>query len=340
MINKKNNFTMKKWLSLHTIIIILIAVSATLFVEIIAVSWGDGNYAGGIKRSLGIIIPMCILLAGYNVFMFRSAYKLTNMMNSSIAKIAGGDFTVRLNSDNAKSMAEVFDNINIMTQELQNMAMMKNDFINTYSHEFKTPIASINGFAELLLTTAVTDDERQTYLQIIADESKRLADLADKTILLSRLDNQSIIDNKRNYSLDEQLRQCSILLSSQWTAKNINFSGDIDEVNYYGNEELMQQLWLNLMSNAIKFTPDGGEIFTTLSCSNGKISVSIRDNGIGMSDTHAARIFDKYYQAEVSAHKSGLGLGLSIAKRILDLCGGDISVTSAPNEGSCFTVQL
>ena len=187
----------------------------------------------------------------------------------------------------------------------------------------------------------VTESERNAYLQLIADESKRLAALANSTLLMSKLDAQSIVLDKAEYDLGEQLRQSVILLSGEWSGKNINVDGsEIEDVTYNGNQSLMQEVWYNLLSNAIKYTPRGGEIRLSAKEENGDIVVAISDTGAGMSEETVSHIFEKYYQGDKSHSSKGLGLGLSIAERIVKLCDGTIKVKSELNAGSTFTVRL
>ena len=237
-------------------------------------------------------------------------------------------------------MPDVAENFNKMTAELKSVHTLRNDFINDFSHEFKTPITSINGFANLLLETEVTEEERRQYLTIIAEESSRLSKLAEETLMMSRLDSQQNIIDQEWYALDEQIRQNLILLSKDWGAKLIEIDTDLNPVSYLGNPALMSHIWLNLISNAIKFTPGHGRIAVNLKESGGKIYVSVADNGKGMTKEETSRIFNKYYQADASHATKGLGLGLSIAHRIVELCGGEIQVASTPGEGSTFTVIL
>ena len=220
--------------------------------------------------------------------------------------------------------------------------MLRTDFVNSYSHEFKTPIASISGFAQILLDeqNTLTDEERKTYLSIIAQEAERLSKLSSDTILLSQLESQKILADKKPYYLDEQIRRCVIMLSNQWSEKEINVVGDIDEVLYSGDEDMMQHLWLNLLNNAIKFTPKGGTITVALKQDGQKITASIADTGVGMSEEMTQRIFDKYYQGSTSKSGSGLGLGLSIVYRIVRLCKGKIKVESKLGEGTKFIIEL
>ena len=217
---------------------------------------------------------------------------------------------------------------------------LREDFINSFSHEFKTPITAVSGFAELLQEPGLTEEERSQYLQIIAEEAHRLANLANSTLLMSRLESQHSIPEKEPFPLDEQIKRCTILLSSAWEKKRIAFSADLEPVSYVGNEELMRHVWLNLLNNAIKFTPEGGEVSVTLQCSPEQIQVRISDTGIGMSPEMMTHIFDQYYQGEPNHTEKGLGLGLSIVHRIVELCGGQILVDSIPDQGSVFTVLL
>jgi signal transduction histidine kinase len=289
---------------------------------------------------LGLIIPLIIIISIFNIISFHLAYDSVSPLINGIKTIADGDFTIRLKSTRESYITPIYEDFNKMARQLQQTNILRNDFINSYSHEFKTPIASINGFANLLLNQKLTGTEQKEYLKIIADESARLAALANNTLFLSRLDSLQIISGKKPYSLDEQLRHCAILLSSEWNKKHINFSGEMDEVTYIGDKELMQHLWLNLMSNAIKFTPENVDITVSLSHGKDTITVKIADTGIGMDPETAGHIFEKYYQGNAGRQQSGLGLGLNIVRKIVELCGGTISVESRIDEGSVFTVKL
>ena len=254
--------------------------------------------------------------------------------------MAEGNFSLRLDPRRAGPLAAAYEDFNKMAEELQGVQTLREDFINSFSHEFKTPITAVSGFAELLQEPGLTEEERSQYLQIIAEEAHRLANLANSTLLMSRLESQHSIPEKEPFSLDEQIKRCTILLSSAWEKKRIAFSADLEPVSYVGNEELMRHVWINLLNNAIKFTPEGGEVSVTLQCSPEQIQVRISDTGIGMSPEMMSHIFDQYYQGEPNHTEKGLGLGLSIVHRIVELCGGQIQVDSIPDQGSVFTVLL
>ena len=182
--------------------------------------------------------------------------------------------------------------------------------------------------------------EQRQYLEIIVDESARLSKLATNTILLSKLSSQHIVTDSEQYDLSEQLRQCSILLSKKWLDKKIEFSGEFPPTMYFGNKEMMQHLWLNLLDNAIKYTPVGGEISAEVYTENSNIVVKIADTGEGISEETLKYMFEPYFQGDSSHSQQGLGLGLSIAKRIVELCGGTITVQSKIFVGSTFTITL
>ena len=260
---------------------------------------------------------------------------------NGLRAVAAGDYSVRLQVEKRQLLDDVYEDFNRMTEELQNVQTLREDFVNSYSHEFKTPITAIKGFAELLSDPSTTEEERAQYLRIIQEESARLAELTNRTLFLTRLESQRFVPDRSTFSLDEQIRRCAILLSHSWEEKHLTFSAELDPVTYTGSEELLRQVWLNLLTNAIRYTPPGGEIGVTLRAYDNELSVCVWDTGAGMAPEIQSRIFEKYYQGEPTSDKrQGLGLGLAIVHRIVELCGGRIVVQSRVNQGSRFTVFL
>jgi signal transduction histidine kinase len=237
-------------------------------------------------------------------------------------------------------MAHVYQDFNKMSDELANVQLLRKDFVNSFSHEFKTPLASINGFASLMLEKDLNPEDRKLYLQIIRDETDRLSRLTSNTLLLTRLSTQEIVTDIESYDLGEQLRQCAILLSHEWMEKQQTFLGEFPQIFYTGNRELMQHLWLNLMGNAIRYTPSGGTVTIDLFRKEQQITVRIADTGQGMDAFTQEHLFDAYYRGDKNHTSPGLGLGLAIVRQILDLCQGEIQVQSTPGQGSVFTVLL
>ena len=290
------------------------------------------------------LLGTLVITLGILIFIFTSVYRRRKKelvtLTDHIEKVAAGDFSTRIQYDEKESLAYIYRDFNRMVEELDSVQVLKNDFINNYSHEFKTPIASINGFAELLLEKELPAETRKMYLEIIRDESERLSRLTTNTLLLSKLSSQKIVSKTERYSLDEQLRQCAMILSPLWLEKKQIFSGEFEETEFEGNRELMQHLWLNLIGNAVKYTPVGGEISVELKQTDDKIAIHISDTGQGMCEEVMEHLFDPYYQGDRSHSGQGLGLGLAIAKQIVNLCHGEIRVKSRVNEGSEFTVLL
>ena len=262
-------------------------------------------------------------------------------VNDAMKQVSHGDFSVRVDeSDSVGEVRELVSSYNHMVEELSGIEMFRTDFINNFSHEFKTPIVSIRGFARQLERDDLSDAERREYARIIAVEAERLAHMSANVLLLTKLENQQIVTDKTRYQLDEQLRNCILLLEKQWEDKNIDLRLDLDELTYEGNEEMMSHVWVNLLNNAIKFSLEGGVIEVGCMRVQSFIVVHVTDHGKGMDDVTRTRIFEKFYQGDNAHATEGNGLGLALVKRIVDLCGGKITVISAPGEGACFSVYL
>lgn len=300
----------------------------------------SNTYEAAGYETLGTLVIFILIIVPMNTIIYRRRLREINTLSEGISSVAGGNYDTRIESKKGDQMTPVYEDFNKMCAELSGVEILRNDFINSYSHEFKTPIASINGFASLLLEKDLPDEQRREYLQIIVEESARLSNLANNTILLSKLSSQQIVTDTQRYDVSEQIRQCAIILSKSWLDKKIEFSGEFPPAMFVGNKELMQHLWLNLLGNAVKFTPTGGEITAEVTVQDGNIVVQIADTGEGMSEETLSRLFDPYYQGDVSHSGQGLGLGLSIAKRIVELCGGSITAESELGTGSRFTVIL
>lgn len=258
--------------------------------------------------------------------------------------IAKGDFTARVPENDKKEvvteLGDLEKTFNQMASDLQGIEMFRNDFINNFSHEFKTPIVSIRGFARQLQGGNLTEEQKKEYISIIISESERLSTMSQNVLLLTKLENQSIVTEKREFYLDEQIRSCILLLEKFWSEKNIELDIDLDEIKYTFNEEMLSHVWINLFSNAFKFTPDGGKITCTLKEYDGSVVFEIKDSGKGMTEEVKSRIFEKFYQGDASHSTMGNGIGLNIVQRIVTLAGGIITVESEPNNGSKFTVTL
>ena len=258
----------------------------------------------------------------------------------ALKQVTAGDFQVRLpETARDPEIEEMNINFNKMVKELTSMEMLQADFIQNVSHEIKTPLSAIEGYASLLYSEELSEEGKQ-YMQRILESTKRLSHLTGNILMLSKLENQQIVSKKHPFSLDEQLRQAVLLLEPFWDKKKLVLDIDLPETRFFGSEELLYQVWTNLLSNAIKFTPEGGCILVRLEQGSQNIQVEIRDSGIGMTGEVLSHIFDKFYQGERNRNVEGNGLGLALVKKIIDLCQGTISVESQPDQGSVFTVRL
>lgn len=262
-------------------------------------------------------------------------------MIQAIKVVAKGDFSIHLDTQTPiKEFQEMNLQFNKMVKELDGIETLRNDFIVNVSHEFKTPIAAIEGYATLLQDKTLSEEEHDEYTQMILDSASQLSSLSNNILKLSKLESHEISPEKSDYSLDEQLRMAILQLESRWTNKKIDIDMDLPATTYYGNEELLLQVWLNIYSNAVKFTPENGTIYTRLRKTDKEVIVSISDTGIGMSEEVKTHIFDKFYQGEKDRSSEGNGLGLTLVKRIVDLCEGTIAVQSRPGEGTSFDISL
>ncbi len=340
--NNKNISKILLQLLFQSFIIVAITLSSFTFLTwlINDVFGVTETYEAALYEMQITLAILIIILAPLNVKLYQNREKEITILSTAIKKVAGGDYQSKISITSKSAITPIYEDFNKMCTELQSVQLLRNDFINNYSHEFKTPIASINGFASLLLEKELPEEEKQQYLKIIVDESARLSKLAVNTILLSKLTSQQIVTDVEEYDLSEQLRQCSIILSQKWLDKKIEFNGEFMPVSFIGNKEILQHLWLNLLDNAIKYTPIGGEITVKNYLSENNAVIEIFDTGEGMEQNTLQHLFDPYYQADTSHSRQGLGLGLSIVQRIVELCGGTITVQSEFGIGSRFTVVL
>ena len=258
-------------------------------------------------------------------------------------EVRRGNFNVRVTVKEKHPISEMevlIENFNQMTRELGSIELFRNDFINSFSHEFKTPIVSIRGFARELQRDGISEEQRREYARIIEEESDRLVRLSSNVLELSKLEHQRIVSGHSRFYLDEQIRQCILSFEAEWMQKEIEIQPELEELSFYSNEEMLSLVWRNLIGNAIKFTPKGGLIRVELRVEGATAVVSVTDNGIGMSEDVRAHIFEKFYQGDPSHHKKGYGIGLAIVWRIVKLCRGSITVESEPGKGSAFRVCL
>ena len=269
-------------------------------------------------------------------FLLRPLHRLSKLTK----EVAKGNFDVRVNVGRPQELSRLAESFNDMAKELAGIETLRADFVNNISHEFKTPVAAIRGFAKLLIKDDLPDEKRREYLDIILFESERLSRLSSNVLLLSNLDHTPRDMPQTSYALDEQLRKVTLLLAPQFAQRQLETAIDLERAVITGREALLHHLWINLLGNAIKFSQPGGLVEIVLRVAENQVVVSVKDHGAGMTEDVKKRVFEKFYQGDSSRATEGNGLGLALAKRIVELERGQITVDSAPGKGACFTVSL
>lgn len=283
------------------------------------------------------------ILSGAAIAVGLSKIFVSPMMKlgDAMRKVAGGDFTVRLDcTSKIRDVREVYGSFNTMVKELGNTETLQTDFVSNVSHEFKTPINAIEGYASLLQDSQLTDEQKNAYIDKIIFNTRRLSDLVGNILLLSKVNNQTISLKASTFRLDEQVRQSILALESKWEKKEIEFDIDLDEIEHTGYENLLSHVWLNLIDNAVKFSPQNGQIRIRLKQLAGSVTFSIWDNGLPIPEADIDRIFNKFYQGDNSHASEGNGLGLALVRKIVSAEHGTISVSSSEDAGTEFKVVL
>ena len=331
-------------LMILTLFIILSADLLTFTSTIIIGMVTDGSNAT--TQVIGSVIASIIIGALLSFVISNTILKPLSELTKATKRVTNGDYSIKLESNwfeqhTIHELSDLIHDFNEMTEELRNTELFRNDFITNFSHEFKTPLVSIHGFARQLYQGDLTPEQQKEFSKIILDETEYLSKLSQNTLLMSNLERKDIITEKTEFSLDEQIRNCMILLEPQWSEKNIDIDmEELDEVKFYWNASLLSHVWNNLLDNAVKFTPEGGLIKVDCKRKNGEVVVTVSDNGCGIPEEALPHIFDKFYQVDTSHAAKGYGLGLPLVKKIVELCGGEITVTSKPGYGTRFTVIL
>ncbi len=335
-------------------ILIVIAIAAFLFyvfvqrsinIKLIEINEQQGQSIKDLlnisSRSIRVSIVSILLIT--IALMQNISRKIVNpikKITDATKKVASGDFTIELETKRDDEIGELTHNFNKMVKELNSIECLQKDFINNVSHEIKTPISSIQGFAKLLEADNLSKEERKEYAEIIKEESDRLLYLSTNILKLAKLENQERIMNKTKFNIAEQIRRTISVLEPKWKEKNIKFNVSLKEQEFWGEKDLMYQVWMNIIENSIKFSKQDGQIDVKMKTNQDSIIVEIKDYGIGMEEEEAKKIFDRFYQIDKSHTKPGAGLGMTIAKRIVELSGGKIEVTSKLNESTTFIVTL
>lgn len=319
-------------------------VMAELIIAMVA-SWiivGIFKISIDLPAIVWLIIFSVLIGGALNDVISRIFFAPIMKLGDAMRQVAKGDLNVTLETNSSSNeIREIYSDFNLMTKELRATEILQTDFVSNVSHEFKTPINAIEGYATLLQGGNHLDpQEQKIYVEKILFNTRRLSNLVGNILLLSKIDNQAIQSKQSQFRLDEQIRQSIVILEPEWIKKDIELDVDLEDVEYTGNESLLHHVWDNLIGNAIKFSPYGGTIFMKMRREGNRIVYQIDDCGPGISEEAKRHIFDKFYQSDSSHKEEGNGLGLALVKQILHLCDGEVSVENLSEGGCRFTVML
>ncbi len=341
---KRSLFGVRQYLIFFALVAFVVTCSMLLFLNTVNVDLTSINY-GAIYTFGNVLFLSLVLCVGDVIRRKITVEKPVKKILDATEKITDGDFSVRIDEKNSFSTRNEFDaiieNLNKMAEELGSIETLRTDFISNVSHELKTPLAQMQNYATLLKAPDLSEEKRQEYAKAIMNSTKRLSDLITNILKLNKLENQQIFPEFKEYNLSEQLCECLLNFETAWEQKNIEIETDIaEEIAVYSDPELLSLVWNNLLSNAFKFTEEGGAVSVSLTADDDNIYVSVKDTGCGMTKTTGEHIFDKFYQGETSHSIQGNGLGLALVKRVVDIVKAEISVQSELGVGSVFTVKM
>lgn len=324
------------------VLVFSVLITALLLGSTIYILMTYGLSTGTLQANIGILAIFIINIEILVPFLLvRQLIKPLEKLNIASEKLARGDFNVSLvYTGKISELETVFQNFQMMSEELASVETLRNDFVSNVSHEFKTPLTSIEGYATLLQNNELTDTERKEYTDHIISGTKRLSSLVSNILFLTKVESQNIQPEVSTYRLDEQVLQILLQQEPIWSQKDIEFELNFSEIVYSGSEQLLYHVWSNLISNAIKYSYPKGPIKIQLDKVKDTIVFTITDYGIGISEHHQRHIFEKFYQVDTEHKSQGNGLGLAQVKKILDLTGNQIRVRCNEISGTTFTVIL
>lgn len=341
-VNTKHIFVMG-FIWTYFILSVLTAGQAMIYSSYVRAEKIPWGYIFGIMGYWAIItLIFCLVTARQRYLAYDKPMKI---LSQAAKEVAEGDYSVwipPLRKDGKKDYVEVmFDDFNKMVEELGSTEILKSDFIANVSHEIKTPLSVIQSYAMALQKEDLTPETKKEYTDTIITASERLTSLVTNILKLNKLENQKIRESAKPYDLCRQLCDCALSFENMWEEKNINFEADIEErAIIHADESMLEIVWNNLLSNALKFTEPGGTVKLIQTSDSDSVTVTVEDSGCGMSEETVEHIFDKFYQGDTSHSHEGNGLGLALSKKVIELVGGSISVKSIPGIGTTFTVEL
>ena len=340
---KIKRFRFRFNLQLYFMLIVMAEIAISVVVAVILGVFLNLVAKGNILLPLTVWQVLLSLLIGASIsaLLGKWFFGPITQLGDAMKKVADGDFSVRLTADKGlREIEDIYANFNLMAKDLGATEILQTDFVSNVSHEFKTPINAIEGYATLLQGDENLSPEMEQYVEKILFNTKRLSGLVGNILLLSKVDNQVIQSRVSTFRLDEQIRQSVVLLEPKWEEKDLEFDVDLERVEYTGDESMMMHVWNNIIGNAIKFDPPGGYVGIKMKQRDGEITVTVEDSGPGVDEEAKKHIFDRFYQADSSHKEEGNGLGLALVKRIVDANKGRVTVENRIVGGCRFTVVL
>jgi signal transduction histidine kinase len=334
---------LKIWFVAGTAVILLVALAIAnaleyTFVHFDLISWGETPASGWywvlIFGATSILIGLLLAF-----LLGRIIFKPINTIVHGMTKLSEGDFSTRIDLGKYDGMKKLTNSFNSLAQELEKTEILRSDFINDFSHELKTPIVSISGLISLMKSDNLSEEKKHEYLNVMEEEATRLTQMTSNALYLSKIETQGILTNKKSFNVSEQIRNSLLLLERKWSKKNLSPSLEFEEYTISANEDMLKQVWLNLIDNAIKFSEPEKELKITAEIMFEELFVSIENFGPEIPKSDYEAIFNKFYQCDKSRSTDGNGIGLSIVKHIINLHGGEIMVNSK-NGKTVFTVSI
>lgn len=332
---------LRLWLILGTAAILLVSLAVAFVLEFIfirfeVIPWEkfSGSLQVVIFSATSIIIGLALAFILGRLFL-----RPINAVIDGLTRLAEGDFSFRIEPDKYSLWRNMAEKFNTMATELERTEILRTDFVSEFTHELKTPIVSIKGLLPLLKNEELSAEKRSKYLAIMEAETDRLVQMTANTLYLSKIETQAILKDKTEFNISEQIRACVLLLEKKWTAKSLELMVDFDDFVISANEDMLKQVWINLIDNAIKFSYERGELSVTIVGEDDRITVTVSNEGDTISDEEKELIFNKFYQGDKSRSTEGNGIGLSIVKHIIELHRGKIAVRSK-NGITAFSVTL
>lgn len=335
-------------LRFHFAIITCIAtfISLTVFVAVLFLlnnhfQW-DLAFSGSFYILVFLIILSGMISALITTYVGLQIIQPIETLRDSMTEVSSGNFSIQLDTQHKiDEVSQLFNDFNLMVHELDGINALQNDFVSTVSHEFKTPLAAIQGYAQLLQDPDLDSDTQKDLTTRLIAATQQLTQLTENILKLSKIEHQGISIERKPIRIDEQIRQAVLYLQPSWEEKNIQFNIMLDRLTFVGNEELLQQVWINIIDNAIKYNQTNGKVtISQQTDSNGREQIVIADSGVGMSSDTLSKVFNKFYQADSSRLNSGNGLGLSLVKQVLHLHNSEIHYTSQLGVGTTARVIL